>query len=499
VSRRYRFGPIERRAVFGPLDAPQAVTLGGGAILAMGVFLALGDAAGLGIGAVILALSVAAISAPIEGRTAHEWAPAAIGWTWRRVTGNDRYRSRAPRSGTRVGADGESTHDLSLPAELSGLELLPVPYGDAEVGVMRDRKAGTYTVAMAVRGGAFILRDAAEQERALDAWGDVLASTARDGSPVRRIQWIEQTLPEADDEMHAYFESHRDRDIPEDSDHHRSYVELLNGAASAPSSTGHGSFFGVQISERLGAREIRRLGGGVEAACRLAVREAESLAERCDLAGLEVAGLLRPRQYAAHVRDAYDPFGRAGRDRLAVADPSREGVEPELMGPMAAEESWSRYRTDSAWHTTWWISSWPRSDVGPMFMVPLLMGSGSMRTVSVTIEPVPYSQAMRKAEAAQTAEVAEELQRGRQGYVSTARVRRRAEAVSRREEELADGHAAVRFVGMMRIDRASDEDLERGIGPAEHAAALARLGLRRCYGEQASAFVDTLLLARGLD
>lgn len=133
-----------------------------------------------------------------------------------------------------------------------------------------------------------------------------------------------------------------------------------------------------------------------------------------------------------------------------------------------------------------------------MFMVPLLMGSGSMRTVSVTIEPVPYSQAMRKAEAAQTAEVAEELQRGRQGYVTTARTRRRAEAVSRREEELADGHAEVRIIGKMRVSRGSLDELERAEGPAEHAAALARLGLQRCYGEQAGAFVDTVALARGL-
>lgn len=496
MRRRYRFGPIERRAAFGPLDAPQAVTLGAGAVLAMVAFLALGGAVGLGSGFVVLAVALAAISVPIEDRTAMEWAPATLGWWKRRLEGSLRYRSRAPRAGTRFSGEGDPTHDLSLPAELSGLELLPVPYGGSEVGVMREAKAGTYTIAMAVRGGAFIMRDPAEQERALDAWGDVLASTARDGSPVRRIQWVEQTAPEVGDELLAHFEANRDRGVPVDSDLFRSYVELVEGAA--PASTGHEVFVAVQISERLAARELRRLGGGVEAACELAIREAESLAERLALADIRVLGLLRPRQYAAHLRDAYDPFGRAGRDRLALADPAREGVEPALMGPMAAEESWSHYRTDSAWHTTWWISSWPRSEVGPMFMVPLLMGSGSMRTVAVTIEPVPYSQAMRRAEAAQTAEVTEEIQRQRQGYVTTARTRRRADAVSRREEELADGHALVRVRGSVRVYRRDREELERAVGPTEHAAALARLGLQRMYGEQAAALADTLLLAGGL-
>ena len=496
MRRRYRFGPIERRAVFGPLDAPQAVTLGGGAVVAMAAFVSLGGAVGLGSGFVVLAAALAAISVPIEDRTAQEWAPAALGWWRRRLEGSLRYRSRAVGAGTRFEGGGDPTHDLSLPAELSGLELLSVPYGGSEVGVMRDAKAGTYTIAMAVRGGAFIMRDPAEQERTLDAFGDVLASTARDGSPVRRIQLLEQTAPEAGDNLLAHFERHRDRTVPEDSPLFRSYVELTEGAA--PASTEHKGFVVVQISERLAARELRRLGGGVEAACGLAVREAESLADRLELADIRVLGLLRPRQYAAHLRDAYDPFGRAGRDRLAVADPQREGVEPALMGPMAAEESWSHYRTDSAWHTTWWISSWPRSEVGPMFMVPLLMGSGSMRTVAVTIEPVPYSQAMRRAEAAQTAEVAEQMQRTRQGYVTTARTRRRADAVSRREEELADGHALVRVGGWVRVSRGDRDGLERAEGPTEHAAALARLGLQRAYGEQAAAFANTLLLAGGL-
>ena len=73
------------------------------------------------------------------------------------------------------------------------------------------------------------------------------------------------------------------------------------------------------------------------------------------------------------------------------------------------------------------------------------MQSAAIRTVSATIEPVPFSRAMRRAEVAQTAEVAEEMTRARQGFVTTARNRKRAQAVSRREEELADGHAEMRF------------------------------------------------------
>jgi hypothetical protein len=496
MSRRYRFGPIERRPVIGPLRAGQFAFLAAGAALALAALYALKDLVGVLLALLLMAGATVLIALPIDGRTAEEWAPVAGRWALRRRGARSGYRIGAPRSGTRVDGSGEARHELSLPGELIGLDLLAAPYGGGEVGVLRDSRAGTYTVALAVQGGPFILRDAGEQEQALAAWGDVLASTARDGSPVRRVQWIEQTAPEPGDELAAHFQTSRDRGVPLDSDLVRSYVELVESAA--PTATEHEILIAVQVSERRGARELRRLGGGVEASCELALREAEGLAERLALADVVVSGLLRPRQYAAHLRDAYDPFGRHGRERLALADPGQEGVEPALMGPMGAEETWSHYRTDSGIHTTWWISSWPRSDVGPMFLVPLLMQAGVLRTVSVTIEPVPYSLAMRRAEAAQTAEIADEIQRNRQGYVTTARTRRRAQAVSRREEELADGHAELRFSGWLRATHRTQEDLERAEGEVEHAAALARLGLQRAYGEQAAAFANTLLTCGGL-
>ncbi len=358
-----------------------------------------------------------------------------------------------------VGGEGEAEHEASLPPELAGVELLAVPYGSEQVGVIEDRREGTFTAALAVRAGAFAMRDGAEQERALDAWGAVLASCARDGSPIRRLQWLEQTVPGQGDELAAHFQAQRDRAVPLDSEVVRSYIELVESAA--PQTTEHEVLIALQIDQRRGARELRRLGGGVEAACELLLREAESLAERLTIAEVSVSGLLRPRQYAALIRDAFDPFGRQARTRATLGQDGREGVEPALMGPLADESSWSTYRTDSAFHATYWIASWPRSDVGPMFMAPLLMQTSALRTVAVTIEPVPYSLAMRRAEAAQTAEVAEEINRSRQGFMSTARIRRRQQAASRREEELADGHAEMRWAGYVRTSARSPEELER--------------------------------------
>jgi len=361
--------------------------------------------------------------------------------------------------------------------------------------VICEPAAGTYTAALAVRAGPFGLCDGAEQERKLDGWGAVLASLAREGSPISRLQWIERTLPAQADELAAHLQANRDRTLAPESGLVSSYIELIESAA--PASTEHEILLALQVSERRAARELRRLGGGREAACALLVREAEGLAERLSLADVSVLGLLRPRRYAAAIRDAYDPYGRAARARAALGT-EREGVEPALMGPLAEEAGWRSHRTDGAHHVTYWVSAWPRTDVGAAFLAPLLLQTRALRSVAVCMEPVPHTVAMRRAEAARTAEVAEEMARERQGFMTTARTRRRQQASERREEELADGHAEMRFAGYLTVSAPDQAELEQSATEIEHAAALSRLELQRLYGEQEEGFAFTLPLCRGL-
>jgi hypothetical protein len=495
-QRRYRFGPLEQRSVIGPLRAGQVAIVAVAALVGLGSLYALRSFAGMAVAIVVLSIATAAIFLPLGGRTAEEWTPVVARWLLRFHRAEDGYRSGAPSAGVQIGEDGEQTYEPSLPPELGSIDLLSVPYGSEEVGVVRDRREGTYTVAIAVRAGAFALRDAAEQERALDAWGGVLASCARDGSPIRRLQWLERTVPGQGDDLASYMQEKRDRTVPLDSSLVRSYIELLESAA--PVTQEHEVLLALQIDQRRGGREIKRLGGGEEGACELLLREAEALAQRLASAEITVFGLLRPRQYAEVIRDAFDPFGRQGRARAALGDPEREGVDPALMGPLAEQASWSHYRTDSAYHCTYWVSSWPRSDVGPTFLAPLLMQGTALRSVSVTIEPIPYSTAMRKAEMAQTSEIAEELSRQRQGFMTTARIRRRQQAASRREEELADGHAQLRVASFATAYNATAELLERTKSEVEHGAQLSRLELQPLYGEQDAGFANTLPLCRGL-
>jgi hypothetical protein len=496
AGRRYRFGPLAKTGVVGPLRVGQVAVLAVAALMALGSMYLLRSWAGMVLALLVLGGAAASIFLPFEGRTLEEWAPLGLRWGLRSRSQRRGYRSLSPGAGVRLGEDGATICEASLPDELAELRMLEVPYGSDHVGVLRDRAAGTYTTAIAVRAGAFGLLDGGEQERKLDAWGSVLGSLARDGSPIRRLQWIERTLPGQGDELASYLQRERDRDVPLDSGLVASYIELVESAA--PVTQEHEILLALQLDERRGAREMRRLGGGEKAACDLLLREAENLAERLSIAEVTVFGLLRPRRYAEAIRDAFDPYGRQGRARSVLGEPEREGVEPALMGPLADETGWSSYRTDSAHHATFWIASWPRTDVGPAFLTPLLMQTTALRTVAVCIEPIPHLTAMRKAEAARTAEVADEMQRERQGFMTTARIRRRQQAAARREEELADGHAEMRFAGYVTVSARSAAELERTATEVEHAAALSRLELQRLYGEQDAGFTFTLPLGRGL-
>ena len=173
-ERRYRFGPLEERAVVGPLRAGQVAVLAVGALAGLGSLYGVRSVAGMVLA--LLALGAAAAAYLRSRAGANGGGVGAGGASLGAAPPARRGRVSLPHA-RRRGADRPErrlSDESSLPPELAGVELLSVPYGGAEVGVIRERGAGTYTAAMAVRPGAFALRDRAEQERSLDSWGAVL-------------------------------------------------------------------------------------------------------------------------------------------------------------------------------------------------------------------------------------------------------------------------------------------------------------------------------------
>jgi hypothetical protein len=264
------------------------------------------------------------------------------------------------------------------------------------------------------------------------------------------------------------------------------YAELI--AAAGPATLEHESLVVLAIHPRRAGRALRSFGRGSEAMVGLLRREVRLLQGQLRGAELVAGDPLDGAGMTLALRAAVDPEAR----RRGVVSGVGHGA-----WPLATDEAWSALRADGSWHATFWIAEWPRLEVGPDFLAPLLL-AGARRTVSVTMEPVPPERARRQVEAARTAEAADEELRRSAGFLSTARRRRESEGVAQREAELADGHAEFRFSGYVTVSAADRPALEAACSEVEQVAQAARLELRRLYGQQREAFTWTLPLARGL-
>jgi len=489
----YRFGPLERHGLLGPVRGGQAIVLLAGVLLAILALDLAPSVGGLLLASSALTAALGLATAPLGSRGADEWAPIAASFAARALSGRLAFRSRAPTGGVRArvmhGSAILQSASPAPPPALRGVRITALAYRTRPVGALAEERGRRLTAVLACRAATFALLDPEAQERRLARWGLVLSAAA--GTPVRRIQWVERTAPASGDELARWLHGQRDPQLPlRGTPIVDSYLELIG--ASAQVAQEHEILIAIQID---GQRVRER---GADASGRALLEQAERLAVRLRAAEIEVLGALSPQQLGRVLRTAFDPFGRAELAALESADPGRGGVEEASAWPLGAAESWDRYRSDGAEHATYWIGGWPRVEVSPMFMDALLGRTSSVRTVAVTFEPIPPHRSTREVEAAITRDRAEGELRARIGQSETARQRQAREATLRREAELAAGHCELRLAGFVTVSGRNVEELRRGCAEVVEHAARARLELHRMYGQQAEAFTFTLPLCRGL-
>jgi hypothetical protein len=461
----YRFGPLERRGLLGPVRGGQAAVVAAGTLIAVIALDATPSAGGALVGLLALVCAVTVATAPIGARSAEEWAPVLCAFAVRRLSRRQRFRSPLPARGFRVQDRGAGAEpgEPAVPAALRGVRILDAAYRERRIGIVSERGGRRLTAVIACRVIAFSLLDVADQERRLARWGSILSGIA--STPIRRLQWIERTAPARGDELARWLQAERDPAVPlRGTPMIESYLELIGTTARVAQE--HEILLAVQVDER------RVRGRGSAAVVRALIDETERIAQGLHAAEVTVLGALGPDQLARSMRTAFDPFSGAELAALEAADPERCGL-PEA-------------------------GAWPRIDVSPMFMDALLGRSSAVRTVSVTFEPIPPERSTREVEAAITRDHADRDLRRRFGQSETARHQQAQEATVRRESELAAGHSEMRLAGFITVSGRDREELRRaGVEVLEHAAR-ARLELRCMYGQQAEAFTFTLPLCRGL-
>lgn len=323
LERRYLFGPLERRALLMGLRGEQVAVL---AITLLLVLAAMGTVpapANIAVAFSLVTAAAAVCFVPVGGRTAEQWAPVALRWTWQHVTRRHRFRTDAPGRGH----TSDGAVPCALPDSLGSLSILSAPLAaGGEIGVIHDRRADTYTAVMAVQGSAFALLESSDKQRLLAGWNDVLRSMGGELSPVHRVQWIERTAPDDGD---ALGRDLRDRvSVPLSDASVRSYLEVLDDAG--PVSTHHEVFLALSITPRRAGRLMRQYGKDKDvAACAVLVAQLRLIEQRLVRADLRVlSGGLTPRMVAKALRLAVDPAARSGMARRALHHPGQAGCDP---------------------------------------------------------------------------------------------------------------------------------------------------------------------------
>jgi type VII secretion protein EccE len=488
---QYQFGPLERPGVILGLSAGRVVVLVLGLFVTVVALNVNTSWPGFLTGVAVMVLAAIVAFTPVAGRGIDEWIPTVLRWLTLGLAGRKKVSSIPV-----LGQPREGEPSVATPPNLAGLTILAAEQaaGGGRIGVVKDAPNGTYTAAVAVRGTAFALLSASDQQQRLAGWANVLSGLATAGSPISRVQWLERTAPSDNDALARYFAEQSVLESRHPSV--RSYLSLVDEAQ--PVTQQHEAFVVLQVSARRSYKAIKKAGGGDRGACAVTLRALEGLVDLLYDADLHIEGVLPPRLYARAIRTGFDPSARVGMSRIGAADPNREGAPPHEAFPHATEATWSSYRADGAWHTTYWIAEWPRVPVGPDFLAPLLLRTRAVRAVSLVMEPVDPQRSAREVEAAVTRDEANRTIREQRGFTTTARRARQEEAVREREGELAVGHTEYRFSGYVTVTGRDEEELEKACGEIEQRASQSRIALRRLYGEQDLAFTTTLPLCRGL-
>jgi len=435
VEPRYRLGPLERRGTVAGWRAGQVGVVAAAGALA-GLVVAWSTSGPALLAAVVLVAGGGlAATLPIAGRSCDEWIPSLAAHV----------RRRGPR-------------------RLLAVDVVGVEAAGRSVGVVRHR-SGALSCVLALDSTGISLLDAATRSRRVEGMSAAIGALAREGCVVERVGWTASARRRTTDEVLGDLRRRGDLGTPAAT----AYRSLLEAVAPVALDRQ------VLLSLRSGAgRGPADEGARASALLDEAANVATALAD----AGHRRATLLGPDEVTTELERRHCAIGPDG---AVVLDGEAAFGDVALEGRRTV---------------AFWVAQWPRHDVTAELLAPLLLAD-ERRTVSVVMEPVRPSAALRRAATAKTSEVADAEIRRRAGFLQDRSQQRRGAHVAEREAELVDGHASLRVAGFVAVE-VGDEDVEAGVAEAELAASQARLVLRRLQGDHGRGVVATLPLCGGL-
>ncbi|MFE2596045.1 SCO6880 family protein [Streptomyces sp. NPDC059396] len=465
-----KFPHRSRRGILLGLTAPQLTAAALTGLLLLAVILTRGV-----VGALELIPVWAAIALFVfvrhRGRSLADWTPVITRYAHRRMRGQLLWLTHPSQRPVREGL-------LHLPGTAASLRVVTAP--DGRYSAVHDPHTGTLTAVVKVSSRAYALLDPGTQNANVTGWGRTLAALARTGQ-VARIQVIERTVPDSGDALRRYWEEHGRPDTPLAG---AVYSELI--ASAGPAAAPHEAYVAVSLDARAARRLVRQAGGGLTGSFSVLGQLTSTFEQAARTAGLTPTGWLSATEIAAVVRTAYDPKALAALDRWSSSN--RPEADPAAAGPVVVVEKADHIATDSAFHTTYWIENWPRTETSAGFLHQLLFTAGVRRTLSLSFEPKGLDAALRDVQRKKASVIADAAERARRGQVDSEADAIEYQDIKSRERQLIAGHADVAMTGLLTVSADSEEELRTACAVVETAAVGAQLDLRPLTWQQAEAF-----------
>ncbi len=471
-----RFGSRQRKGVLLGFSGPRLAATGAAALLVTAGLFTGGLSGALLVSPLVVVL-LASSFVPVAGRSAVEWLPVAGHWSLRCALHQDVYgvRPLTPRPGG----------ILALPGDAAALRV----HVDTVTGaaMIHDPHRHTLTVTCVVTHPSFVLLGTEDQTRRVIGWGRALASMARTGHTAA-VQVLESTIPDNGTAVLDWWSAHGRRDGSWASQIYGEFV-----AAAAPSSARHRTTVSLSLDLRRAARAINRAGRGMPGAAAVLRADMTVLESALSAAELAPQHWLGDRDLAGLIRAAYDPAGAAATDGAVT------GVRLATAGPVGIREHWSWFESDRSASAVLWISEWPRSEAYPNFLHPLVLAPGVRKSLSLIARPVPAAEARKDIRRQKVEYLTDADQKARIGQVADLSDAVEYQDILKREQEIAVGHADLRFCGLIAVTAPDKDALDAAVSEIEQAAIQCECETRLLVGQQSQAFAAAALpLGRGL-
>ena len=241
------------------------------------------------------------------------------------------------------------------------------------------------------------------------------------------------------------------------------YTDMLR--AAGPAAAPHESYLAIALDMKAARRLIGQAGGGMTGAFAVLAQLTSSTDQAVRNAGLIPAGWLTAAQIAAVVRTAYDPKALASLDRWSTSD--RPQADLAAAGPVVLVEQPDRVRTDTAFHSVFWVENWPRTEAHPSFLHQLLFSAGVRRTLSLTYTPQGLDAAFRDVRRRKATVIADASERVRRGQVESEEDSVEYADIRARERQLIAGHSDVALTGLLVVSAETSEALDNACAVVE--------------------------------